>query len=135
MLRSNQDVKTSEGWQAKNGLLLPSSLVAKGKEDRETLKEQFKRDFDRVLSEQGHRTDPYYLLFKSKFDGLNPLKNRQAFSLYEGRPPFIAGSLVFWVDNSRGLAILLWEVVDGQVRFNVDAAKKLKGILRDRASA
>lgn len=122
--------RISEGWQVSGGLLVPKELVEKSKSDKEQLKKDFKKRFDDLLSENSHRTDPYFVLYKAKFDGLKPNISRQVFTIYEDKPPFIARSLVFWVDNKNSVCILLWECGIHKTKFNTEGVKKLEGVFR-----
>jgi len=128
-------MKTLEGWQAKGNIFVPQGIIDKSRDDKSALMKDFKSNFDSILNENSHRREPYFILFKAKFDDFNPNVCRQVFTVYEDRPPYIVRSLVFWVDNTRGLVLRIWEVDrDKKIHFNIAAAMKLKGILRSSVS-
>lgn len=117
-------------WLAKDGLIIPKSVADKSKEDKEALKERFKKEFDKILSENSDVNHPYFIMYRNVFDGLNPSISRSAFGFYKTLPPLVNSSMVFWVDNSRGLCIWLWRVQDNKPSFNKEGVKTLKNVLR-----
>jgi len=129
-------VKTSAGWQAKGNLVLPKSVIEKGRDDKETLLARFQESLDDFLTRHENMREPYFLFYKAKFDGRDGSICRQAFTIYKDRkPPFVQNSCVYFVDNSRGLYVMLWMVDErAKVIFNTEGVQQLKGILRSSAT-
>jgi hypothetical protein len=122
-----------EGWAAKDGLYLPKQLIDRKDSDKETLKGSFHKSLDSFINEHRDEREPFFVLFKGGFDHAKPNVNKQAFSYYEKRPPLIANSMVFFVDNQRGNILILWRTdSDKNVTWNTEFARKLKGTLRSR---
>jgi len=93
--------------------------------------DEFSKKLNNFIDENQDIRDPYFILFKQNFDQKNPGVAREAMSLYFDRPPLINGSMVFWVDNTRGACFLLWSVThQGNAKFNLKAAEKLGKLLR-----
>ena len=92
---------------------------------------EFKKSLDEYVGNNQDVRDPYFIIFKERGDEKTPNIHRQVLSMSFVRPQFIRGTMVFWVDNSRGILELLWTVPQqGKTRFNVEAAKRLQGVLR-----
>ncbi|MEN8236131.1 MAG: hypothetical protein ABFQ95_01060 [Pseudomonadota bacterium] len=118
-----------------NGLILPSKLVEKRFYDKEELTKRFNLELERFINNHQHVKEPYFILIKANPDNSDPKLIRQAMSFYEKRPPFITRTLVFWVDNSRGLSTWLWRVqADKEIIFNKSFATACKDILRVKES-
>lgn len=93
--------------------------------------DEFSKKLNKFIDENQDIREPYFVLFKQNFDQKNPSIAREAISLYFQRPPLIKGSMVFWVDNTRGACFLLWSVThQGMAKFNTKAAEKLGKVLR-----
>lgn len=119
----------------KDGLILPKRLVERKNDDKQVMKKRFYEALDQFISEHENETEPYFVLFKGCIDPINPTLSRQAFSYYERKPPLLTNSIVFFVDNSRGNILTLWQVDgDKNIEWNTEFASKLRGTLRRRAA-
>ena len=93
--------------------------------------DEFSKKLNAFIDEHDDFDEPYFILFKQNFDPLNPSIQNEVMSFYLQRPPLITGTMVFWVDNSRGLCFMLWSVThQGKVKFNTKAASQLQEVLR-----
>ena len=93
--------------------------------------DEFKKKLNKFIDENQDIKEPYFILFKQNFDQVNPGIAREAMSIYYDRPPLIVGTMVYWVDNTRGACFLLWTVNhQGKPKFNLEAPKKLGKLLR-----
>ena len=94
--------------------------------------EEFSKKLNGFINENQDIREPYFILFKQNFDQKNPGIAREAMSVYlDRRPPLLKGSMVYWVDNTRGACFLLWTVShQGKPKFNIKAAEKLGRLLR-----
>lgn len=112
-----------------------SLIIPKYLQDREDYLhyecDEFSKKLNIFIDDHQELRDPYFVLFKQNFDRKNPGVSREAISLYLKRPPLIKGSMVFWVDNTRGACFLLWSIThQGMAKFNIKAAEKLGEVLR-----
>jgi hypothetical protein len=112
-----------------------SLLVPKYLQEREDWvmysTEKLTKELESFVNENQDIREPYFVLFKSSFDSFDKSKERQAMSLYMKRPPLMKGSLVWWIDNTRGICIRLWMINhQGECKFNHEAGYQLQGILR-----
>lgn len=115
-------------------LILPASYLRDKEEFLEHRSKEFSKTLEGFLEENADVKDPYFILFKEAPDTNNPAKLRAGMTMTYKRPTFIRGSLVFWVDNSRGLCAWLWTVDrNNKITFNKKGAKELQGILRSAA--
>lgn len=129
-------MKTYGEWQASGDLYLPKQVVESHQEQKDILLKRFKNEFDSFLDKHKDEKEPFFVLYKASFDELDPSCCRQAFSYYAKRPPIITRTLVFWIDNVRGIALPLWQVrEDGKVNWNTDGVSRLGNIYRGRVSA
>lgn len=88
--------------------------------------DEFKDKLNKFIDENQDIREPYFVLYKQNFDQKDPSQAREALSVYYERPPLIVGTMVFWIDNSRGACFLLWTVShQGKIKFNLEAPKKL----------
>lgn len=93
--------------------------------------DEFKKKLNAKIDENQDIREPYFILFKQNFDKENPGIAREAMSIYYDRPPLIVGSMVYWIDNTRGACFLLWTVNhQGGIKFNKEAPKRLGKLLR-----
>lgn len=93
--------------------------------------DEFSKKLNSFIDDHQELREPFFVLFKQNFDKKNPGVSREAISLYMKRPPLIKGSMVFWVDNTRGACFLLWSIThQGMAKFNIKAAEKLGEVLR-----
>lgn len=120
---------------AKGNLLIPKKLLDRYGDDKKELKKRFYKALDDFIYEHESEKDPYFVLFKGCIDPKNPTLSRQAFSYYMKRPPLLTNSIVFFVDNSRGNIITLWQVDgDKNIEWNTSMEAKLRETLRSRAA-
>lgn len=96
-------------------LLLPKDFV----DDKEAIKENLTKAIEEIVLKNQRKDGRYFILFHSRFDAVNRMNLRQKIKIYDDLPGFITNSIVFWVDNRRGLCEWLWTVrPDRQVEFN-----------------
>lgn len=90
-----------------SGLVLPKKFI----DEKQSLKKSVDDWVDRAVREHQHIEGTYFLTFHAKFD---PAYGNQftidAPKITKKLPPFISNSLVFWVNNKRGVCELLWMV-------------------------
>jgi len=119
-----------------SGLILPSKYAEKKLSDKGVLKARVNKQVDRFLDDHQHIDHPYFILMKANNQGTHmvgadPNKISATLEYFEMKPPFITRTMVFWVDNSRGLITWLWRVTpDKKVIFNKTFAESCKDILR-----
>ena len=90
-----------------SGLVLPKKFV----DEKQSLKKSIDSWVDRVVSENQRLSYPYFLTFHAKFNPNNPEEFQiDAPKITDKLPTFVSNSIVYWVDNKRGLCELLWIV-------------------------
>ena len=93
--------------------------------------DEFQKKITTFIDQHQDTREPYFILFKQNFDYKKPDIAREVLSFYLKRPPLIKGSMVFWVDNTRGLYFRLWSINhQWEIKFNTDGAQKLQQVLR-----
>lgn len=103
-----------------SGLLLPQQFV----DQKLALKKVIDQLVDAAVNANGHMKETYYLTLQARFDRHDPTQfNVSAPIVTLKLPPFKADSLVFWVNNEKGICELLWMVSRGRrkklkVEFN-----------------
>lgn len=105
-------------------LLLPKEFW----EEKEVLKESLKKAIDRTIEKNSHRKGRYFIVIHSRFDGLKPWMLRQKIRIRDQLPGFVTNQMVFWVDNTRGVAEWLWSVGPSikQIKFNTEGVAYLR---------
>ncbi len=76
-------------------------------DEKEMMKKYLGKAVDTIVSRNQSRSDPYYIVFHEKSDGV---QSRQKIKVVERLPGFITNSIVFWVCNRRGICEWLWTV-------------------------
>ncbi len=90
-----------------SGLILPRKFV----DEKQSLKKSINDWVERTIREHSYLKGTYYLTFHAKFDPRDPTAfNIDAPKITKKLPPFISNSLVFWVNNAKSVAELLWMV-------------------------
>jgi len=99
------------------GMILPASFV----DAKQSLKKSIDEIVDRVVLENQHIKQTYYLTLHMKFDSVYSDEFRvDAPVITYKLPPFTSNQFVFWVNNSKGICELLWMVTrkqDGHLRI------------------
>jgi len=107
-------------------LYLPKNYLKNREEFLNYEVDEFKKKLNTFIDNHQHIKQPYFVLFKQNFDKKKPDTAREAMEFCETRPPLIVGSMVFFIDNSRGACFLLWSIDHkGNICFNKEAPKKL----------
>jgi len=92
---------------ANSGLILPRQFV----DEKTALKKLIHDYVEKCLTQFQGIKGTYFLTFHAKFDPMNPSNfNIDAPKITKKIPPFLSNSMVWWVDNIRGLNELLWMV-------------------------
>lgn len=89
------------------GMLLPSNFV----DEKQSLKKSIDSWVDRAVLEHQWIKGTYFLSFHAKFDRFDPtVFTIDAPKITKKIPPFLSNSMVFWVNNEKGICELLWIV-------------------------
>lgn len=92
---------------AQSGLILPKKFV----DEKQSLKRIIDLWVDRAVGQFQHLKFPYFLTFHAKFNPHNGEEfEMDAPKVTKKIPPFLSNTIVFWVDNKRGICELLWMV-------------------------
>lgn len=90
-----------------SGLILPAKLV----DEKLALKKVIDEWVEKSLNAYQHIKGRYFLSFHAKFNPMNPTEfTMDTPKVTETLPPFVSNSIVWYVDNSKGLNELLWVV-------------------------
>ena len=110
-------------------LILPRSFI----DEKTSLKQIINETIENVVRSHGHIKGTYYLTFNAKFNEYDPTEFRIAEPKLTRRlPGFCSNSMVYWVNNSRGVKELLWIVAPKKpgeklkVNFNTEGVAYLK---------
>lgn len=88
-------------------LILPQKFV----DEKQSLKKSINQVIENVVRSHGHIKGTYYLTLHAKFDPFDPTVFRiDEPKLAKKLPSFISNSLVYYVNNTRGICELLWMV-------------------------
>lgn len=112
-----------------SGLILPRQFV----DEKQSLKKSIDAWIEKAVLAHQWIDKTYFLVFHAKFNPTNPTEfmmdaPKITFSL----PPFLSNSLVFWVNNKKGICELLWMVAANKkgeklkVEFNKDGVAYLQ---------
>jgi hypothetical protein len=102
------------------GLMLPRQFV----DEKQALKKVIDEMVDNAVYANQHLRGTYYLYLHAKFNQFDPTSFEiSAPVVTQKLPPFSSNSLVFWVNNIKGICELLWMVTRGsdqklKVEFN-----------------
>lgn len=109
--------KMSEDSLAK--LIIPKDQKTKDSEDKSDLADTFHSRMQGVIDRYQDRDHPYFILFRAEQSVMELNKFVERFVMYVRKPPFLANSMVFFVDNKKELLLWLWTCGhDKKVRFN-----------------
>lgn len=115
-------------------LILPKKYEKQEMEDKEGIKALIKSEIDRCCSENSHRKDPYFILYKTGLSNQHESVFKRRIRVSDKFPMLWTNCMVFWVDNSRGLCTWICAVdKHKKIKFNKPFAEKAKGILRSAA--
>jgi hypothetical protein len=90
-----------------SGLILPNEFV----DEKQSLKRLIDSWLDKAVEQFQHIKNTYFLTFHAKFDEVDPtIFKVDSPKITSKIPPFISNSLVFWVNNQKGICELLWMV-------------------------
>lgn len=112
----------------KSGLILPKQFI----DEKQALKKVIDELVDRCVYENQHLNQVYYLVLHAKFDPVNSQEFHVSQPVITYKlPPFSSNSLVFWVNNIKGICELLWMVSRGKdgklkVEFNKNGVAYLQ---------
>jgi hypothetical protein len=100
-------------------VLVPKDQRTKDKEDKADLADTFHARMQEVVDRYQDRDHPYFILFRAEQSPLELNKFTERFVMYVRKPPFLANSMVFFVDNRKELLLWLWTCShDKKLRFN-----------------
>jgi hypothetical protein len=108
-----------------NDLLLHEDFM----EEKDKLVAFLGKAVDTIVLRNQHRTEPYFIIFHEKSDGVN---SQQKIRIENSLPGFITNSIVFWVNNRDGICEWLWTVPPKEngrkmrVEFNTEGVAYLK---------
>ena len=90
-----------------SGLLLPRQFV----DEKQALKKVIDDYVDKVTRQFSYLKGTYFLTLHAKFDKLNPENfNIDAPKITQKLPGFLSNTLVWYVNNTKGICELLWMV-------------------------
>jgi hypothetical protein len=116
-------------------LILPKGYEDRRLDNKVQIKECFQKDLEAFVDRHQSVKEPYFILVKANPDRKTNFI-RSAMTFYGKRPPFITRTIVFLVDNSRGLITWLWRVTpEKQVIFNKEFAKSCQEIIKKASPA
>jgi hypothetical protein len=111
-----------------SGLILPRQFV----DEKTALKKVIDDLVDKAVYSLQHLRENYFLTLHAKFDKFDPTKFVISEPIVTYRlPPFLSGTMVFWVSNKKGICELLWMVTRGhdkklKVDFNTSGVAYLQ---------
>ena len=107
-----------------SGLVVPKEFW----DEKQVLKENLSKVIEDTINKNSHRKGRYFIVFHSRFDSFNPHLLRQKVRIREELPSFMTNQIVFWVDNTRGIAEWLWSVGPSikQITFNTEGVAYLR---------
>ena len=76
-------------------------------DEKEMLKKYLGKAVDTIVNQNQKRDTPYFIIYHEKSDGI---ASNQKIRVKEKLPAFITNSVVFWVDNRRGICEWLWKI-------------------------
>ena len=87
-----------------SGLILPNEFV----DEKQSLKRLIDSWLDKTVEQFQHLKNTYFLTFHAKFDEINKtIFKVDPPKITSKIPPFLSNSLVFWVNNQKGICELL----------------------------
>lgn len=90
-----------------SGLILPEKFI----DEKQSLKKSINDLVEKAVNEHQHLDRPYFLTFHAKFDKLDPTVFKVDYPKITSKlPGFMSNTLVYWVDNKKGVKELLWMV-------------------------
>ena len=91
----------------KSGMILPKQFV----DEKQSLKKSIDAWVDKTVHQFQYLKFPYFLTFHAKFNPHDSTEfQMDAPKITDKLPPFMSNSLVFWVNNMKGICELLWMV-------------------------
>jgi hypothetical protein len=110
-------------------LILPTKFI----DERTSLKNTINELVEKIVRSHGHIDGTYFITFHAKFDKYDP----SVFKISEPKltnklPSFISNSLVYYVNNTKGICELLWMVAPKKkgeklkVEFNTEGVAYLQ---------
>ena len=88
-------------------LILPNKFI----DERTSLSRAINECIENVVRSHGHIQGTYFLTFHAKFDSINPDEFRISEpKLSKKLPQFRSNTMVYYVNNNRGIKELLWMV-------------------------
>lgn len=90
-----------------SGLILPSKFV----DEKQALKKVIDEYIDKVTRQMSYLKGTYFITLHAKFDKFNPENfNIDAPKITKKLPGFLSNTLVWYVNNTKGICELLWMV-------------------------
>lgn len=107
-----------------NDLILPERYV---QEHKQSMVDEFHKSLEKVINDNQHRDDPYFLAYHENDDKVNQNVIRGKWTASDDIPIRWARQIVYWVDNKKGFKEWLWTVDDSKKTFfNVEGVKRAK---------
>lgn len=103
-----------------SGLMLPRQFV----DEKQALKKVIDELVEKAVLANQYIKGTYFLTLHQKFDKFDPTQFVISPPIASQKiPPFLSNTLVFWVNNTKGICELLWMVTRGsdgklKVEFN-----------------
>ena len=96
-----------------SGLVLPRQFI----DEKQALKKVIDEVIERAVLDNQHIKETYYLTITARFDKLDPTQFTVSRPIITKQlPPFSGSTLVFWVNNNKGICELLWMVTRDKFR-------------------
>lgn len=112
-----------------SGLILPRKFI----DEKASLKKIIDQWLEKTVNQHQYIKGTYFIVFHAKFNPCDPTEfQMDAPKIVSKLPQFISNSMVFYVNNSKGICELLWMVAPrkrGQklkVEFNTNGVAYLQ---------
>lgn len=112
-----------------SGLVLPKEFI----DEKQSLKKIIDSYLDRAVEMFDHLDYPYFLTFHAKFNPLNPGEFMvDPPKITNKLPPFLSNTMVFWINNKKGICEMLWMVTkkpgdkNPRIEFNTNGVAYLQ---------
>ena len=105
-------------------LILPEKFV---KEHKQGLVDEFNKSLEKVINDNQHRDQPYFVSYHDNDDKRLPGVIRAKWSVSDDLPIRWARQIVYWVDNKKGFKEWLWTCDDDRtMHVNRDGVLKAR---------
>jgi len=100
-----------------SGLILPSKFI----DEKEALKKVVDEVVDEAVYANQGKKGTYYLTLHMKFNKMDSSQFDITPPIVSDKlPPFLSNTLVFWVNNTKGICELLWMVSKKSGKLKID---------------